>query len=136
QPLKIERATTASPVKVAPLSAKEAAQQIRAQGLRVRTNQPVTLSTPKKIEDTSLARRSVEPVGNAPSNSAASEAPAALRTPEALAADIASLRDEVKSGVIQETENLDAADLLALKKERIHSYRAMFEGSVVVEQRR
>lgn len=139
QPIRIERARIDAPVKAGAGSAEAAAKQIRSQGLRVRTNQPVSLSVAKKI-DSPPSGEAVVTTGDAGSSgatpSASSPFPDELRSSDALASDVETIRSDVHAVTEVDVGKMSAAELLSYRKERIHSYRAMFQGSVVVEQRR
>lgn len=141
RPIKIERAQVEAPVKVGAVSAEEAAQAIRSQGLRVRTNQAVSLSVPKKLDN------APNQPGEAVAKADDKQAPAAtgtdetsprrkLRSTEALASDVESMQKEVQAVTEVDVGKMTTEELLNYRKERIHSYRAMFQGHVVVEQRR
>ncbi|MCB9856721.1 MAG: hypothetical protein H6818_13655 [Phycisphaerales bacterium] len=140
QPIKIDRARIDAPVQVGAVSAKDAAQQIRSQGLRVRTNQAVSLSVAKKLDNAptqdapSIARS--DATDDSPEAAESKSAvPDTLRTEDALASDVDSIRKEIQTVADVDVSKMTTEELLAYRKSRVNSYRAMFQGSVVVEQR-
>lgn len=141
QPIKIERAHLDAPVSVGAVSAEEAAQQIRSQGLRVRTNQPVSLSVAKKLENVpqqpGSATASVDnpqPQGDAGGKK--SPIPDDLRSTETLASDVETIQKEIQEVTDADVGKMTTEELLSYRKDRVQSYRVMFQGAVVVEQRR
>lgn len=141
QPIKISRATIESPVEVGAVSAEAAAQAIRSQGLRVRTNQPVSLSVARKLENApgddsaEIADASTNKTHDS-NEDARSMVPSELRSTETLASDVESMQKEIKTVTDVDVGKMSTDELLNYRRDRIHSYRAMFQGSVVVEQRR
>lgn len=140
QPIRIDRARIDAPVQVGAVSAKDAAQQIRSQGLRVRTNQPVSLSIPKRLDnapaqDAPAIAGADTPADNRAAKAPDGAAPDPLRSTEALASDVESIRKEIQSVTDVDVSKMTADELLAFRRSRVNSYRAMFQGSVVVEQR-
>jgi len=142
RPISIPKATSRNAVKAKPLSAREAAQQIRAQGLRVRTNQPISLADAKRERkektETPPANTTMVTANNAsppmPSGPANRDD---LRSPEDLETDMDTMRAEVRTGVIQDaTGALTAEELTAIDAKNVQSFKAVFEGSVDVEQMR
>ncbi len=142
KPISIPKATSRNAVKAKPISAHEAAQQIRAQGLRVRTNQPISLADAKrkreektevKPDDTAMvtANNTPPPMPTGPTDRND------LRSAEDLETDMDTMRAEVRSGVIQDaTAALTAEELAAIDAKNVQSFKAVFEGSVDVEQMR
>ncbi|HRW51968.1 MAG TPA: hypothetical protein P5081_03720 [Phycisphaerae bacterium] len=130
QPIRIDRAELERPVNVGAQSAEQAAEQIRSQGLRVRTNQAVSLSIPSKPDDAASPDANTK---NA--DTPAATTPEELRSTDALASDVEALRREIQTVTDVDVTTMTAEELLAFRKSRVNSYRAMFQGAVVVEQR-
>ncbi|MFH1419773.1 MAG: hypothetical protein ABII12_15985 [Planctomycetota bacterium] len=115
------RAMAMKPMSVKTVTADEAAAEIRFEGGVVLTNQPRSLSP--GAESVSAP----QPAGE----------PQPLRDQGELAEALASMKDEARSGKAGE-DSLEARALALLQsksRKRIHTYRAVFENDVVVEQR-
>jgi len=112
------RAQAMKPMSIEAVTADEAAAEIRLEGGVAVANEPksidmVSPSDPETVRGTEH-----------------------LRSPEALAADMEALKAEAKAGSAGETLPLDALGLDIKKgRKRIHTYRAVFNNQVVVEQK-
>ncbi len=107
--LKIPRARANQPKSIATITAEQAAAEIRLEGGSVRANQPKSLAAE---------------VG--------AQTPGELRTPEELAADRQEMTSELRTGGTVDVAT--AADLAAPKRKKIHTYKALFNNEVLVEQ--
>jgi hypothetical protein len=121
--IKVPRAQAMKPMTIDVPTADEAAAEIRLEGGIVAANKPMSLADDAPRH---LVVRSRPTSG--PSDT--------LRSPEALAADVAKLQTEVAagaSGAVVQGDLLEAA----LKKgaPKVHTYRALFTNNVVVEQK-
>jgi len=115
----VPRARAMKPMSIAAITADQAAAEIRLEGASVAANQPVALPTKAR------------PPG--PAN----EQP--LRSSEDLATAVDLLRRETRAAT--EARPIEPADVIVLtdlpdnaKRKKIHSYNAVFENDVVVEQ--
>ena len=140
RPISIPKANARNAVKAKPISAREAAQQIRVQGQRVRTNQPVSLADIKRERE---QKANANPAITVTANNAPPPQPAPpigrgdLRDPNQLVSDMDTMRTEVRTGVMQDaTGTLTAEELAAIDSKNVQSFKAVFEGSVDVEQKR
>ncbi len=113
------------PVSVETVTAEEAARDIRVEGARFMTNTPVSI----------YADGEEQPEGDPTAT--------ALRDDDTLAGDMAKMRREAASGILDENATRDpkaggkASDSGAtVKGRRIATYRAIFNNDVVVQQLR
>jgi len=114
----VPRALAMKPMTIPTVSAEQAAAQIRLEGGAVAANKAKTLSSEKRSPPAGAAEKGK------------------LRTPEALAEASQELKDEVKagtSGILMDPKVLE--ELASKKKKKVDTYRAAFDGSVVVEQK-
>jgi lipopolysaccharide export system protein LptA len=112
----IPRALAMKPMSIPTVSADQAAAQIRLEGGAVSANKGKTL--------------------DGRSSSASAGEKGKLRTPEALVEASQALKNEVKagtSGVPLDPKILE--ELAGKKRKKVDTYRAAFEGSVVIEQK-
>lgn len=114
--MKVPRARAMQPMSIEAPRADEAAEQIRREGGLVVANRPRTLATPAL------------PGGGA------AAADSAVRTPQALASDIGTLKAEARAAAGGEPIVLADKDDILPTRRRVHTYRAVFTNKVVVEQ--
>ncbi|HKQ50645.1 MAG TPA: hypothetical protein VJZ71_21420 [Phycisphaerae bacterium] len=119
---KVPRAQVMKPMRLDEPTADEAATEIRVEGGVAAANRPMVLAD-------SEAR------GNSPAGTPTTTS-TALRDPNALVADVERLRTEAKAGASGEVIQGDVLETV-LKKSgpKVHTYRAIFQNSVVVEQK-
>lgn len=114
----VPRAQAMHPTSIESVTAAEAAAEIRTEGGTVATNRPRRIS----VEDNKTPAPASQP-GNE------------LRNPEALAADVETLRSETRSAIDGAAIEPGAIEAEGQKeRRRIHTYRAVFAKNVVVEQ--
>ncbi|RIK69704.1 MAG: hypothetical protein DCC66_08060 [Planctomycetota bacterium] len=120
----IPRAYAMKPMSVEVVSAEEAATAIRTEGLVAKANQPMS------IGDTNHS-----PANAAPSKPATKNTPPTRSSGE-FADAVTLLQAEARGGTSGELRAPDAAQALLVdgKRPRIHTYRAVFNNHVVVEQ--
>ncbi len=114
----VPRAQAMKPMSIEAVTAVEAAAEIRLEAGIVVANQP------KALEEGALQL----PAGG--------RSPGRLRSPQTLAADMQALKAEARAGTSGQPIPLD--DLVAVdtdRRKRVHTYRAVFENQVVVEQK-
>lgn len=120
----IPRAYAMKPMSVDVISAEEAATAIRTEGLVAKANQPMAIGDPNH-----------PPTNAAPTNPATKNT-TPTRSSGEFADAVASLQAEARGGTAGELRALDAPETLLAggKRPRIHTYRAVFNNQVVVEQ--
>jgi lipopolysaccharide export system protein LptA len=112
--MKVPRAQANQPQSIQAITAEEAAAEIRLTGGAVAANQPKSLN---------VADRPVVAKNPRSRN---------LRTPDALATDMAEMQREARTG---EKQSPSVGDVVPVaSRNRIHTYRAVFNNRVVVEQ--
>lgn len=119
---KVPRAQVMKPMRIDEPTADEAATEIRVEGGVAAANRPMVLAD-----------------GDASGSSTAgspTSASTALRDTDALVADVERLRTEAKAGASGDVIQGDVLETV-LKKSgpKVHTYRAIFQNSVVVEQK-
>lgn len=116
--MKVPRAKANHPQSIRAISAEEAAAEIRLAGGVVTANQPKSLN---------IAHRPGAAKNRRPRN---------LRTPDALATDMAEMQQEARTG-LKKSASVGASigDVIPLvSKKRIHTYRALFNNRVKIER--
>lgn len=114
----VTRALAMKPMSIRTVTAEQAAAQIRLEGGTVAANKARAISPGEPPSITGSDKRG------------------GLRTPEALAEASRELKDEAKagtSGVFLDPKVLE--ELASKKKKKVDTYRAVFDGQVVIEQK-
>jgi len=121
--IRVPRAQAMKPMTIDVPTADEAASEIRLEGGVVAANKPMSIAD-------------AEPHSRATTSSPASSPSGTLRSPDALATAVDTLRSEAKAGASGEIIQGGVLDTL-LKKgaPKVHTYRAVFNNKVVVEQK-
>lgn len=118
--IKVPHAQVNTPMSIDVPSAEEAASEIRLEGGVVAAN------TPMSIPDSAPPVTASQPA----------TPPGALRSPDALAADVDSLRTEARAGASGDVLKSDVLETVLKKSApKVHTYRAVFTNQVVVEQK-